>query len=91
MYFCGLFKKRISIKQGERLLSEYCKVNGFDDDSKHWKKSTHSTNWFAYRKRSNNMIANNWVSYHPTKGNYKYSIWIDLVTKEIIEILRKPV
>ena len=36
------------------------------------------------------MISNNWVSYHPTRGNDKYSIWIDLVTEEIREILRTP-
>ncbi|GEM_PF-2270444 len=89
MYFHGLFKKKLSIKKGKKLLIEYCKVNGFDDNTQ-WKKTTHSKSWFAYHSRSNRMISNNWVSYHPIRGNDKYSVWIDLVTEEIREILRNP-
>jgi len=88
MYFFGLFKKKLSIKQGEVLLTEYCKVNGFDDNTTQWKKPKYDTSWFAYRKKSNKLISNNWVSYHHIRGNDKYSIWIDLVTEEIREILR---
>ena len=92
MYFHGLFKKKISIKQGEKLLTEYCKVNGFDDNTTQWKKTTHAKNWFEYHRhsRSTRMISNNWVSCHPIRGNDKYSVWIDLVTEEITEILRYP-
>jgi hypothetical protein len=88
MYFSGLFKKRLSIKQGEELLTEYCSINGFDDNTSQWKATKHATNWFAYQVRSKKLISNNWVSFHPTRGNDKYSIWIDLVTEEIREILR---
>jgi len=88
MYFSGLFRKRLSIKQGEELLTEYCRINGFDDNATQWKKPKHSTHWFSYHKRSNRKIATNWVSYHHIRGNDKYSIWIDLVSEEITEILR---
>ncbi len=91
MYFKGLFKKKISIKQGEELLAEYCKINGFDDITTHWKKPSHAKHLFAYCVRSKKIIAKNWVSYHPTRGNCKYSVWIDLVTQEISEVLRGPV
>ena len=37
MYFNGLFKKRLSLNQGEALLSDYCKINGFDDNTTQWK------------------------------------------------------
>ncbi|HEY8890473.1 MAG TPA: hypothetical protein VIM70_09480 [Clostridium sp.] len=87
MLFNGIFKKKISIKQGEKLLTEYCKVNGFDDKSE-WKKTSHAKNFFAYHKLSNKRVSNNWVSYHPSRGNNKYSVWIDLVSKEIREVLR---
>ena len=91
MYFKWLLRKKLSIKQGEELLTEYCELNGFDDDTTHWKKPTHDVKWFSYRKRSNTMIANNWVAYHPVRNNNKYSIWIDLVTGEIREVLRESV
>jgi hypothetical protein len=91
MYFKWLLRKKISIKQGEELLNEYCRVNGFDDSPTHWKKPTHHAHWFSYRKRSNSKIANNWVAYHPVRCNNKYSIWIDLVTGEIREVLRSSV
>lgn len=87
MYF-GLFRKKLSINQGRELLNEYCVVNGFDDNSKQWKRPSHSKHLFAYRKRSNRTISNNWVSIHPTRGDQKYSVWIDLVSQEIREILR---
>ncbi|MBU3181836.1 hypothetical protein [Clostridium psychrophilum] len=90
MYYHGLFKKRISLRKGKRLLTKYCRVNGFDDDATHWKETTHSRNWFAYHGRSNRRISNNWVSYHPIRGNDKYTVWIDLVSEEITEILREP-
>jgi hypothetical protein len=89
MYFKGIFKKKLSIKQGEELLTEYCTVNGFDDIKSQWKRSKHSKHLLAYRKKSNRLISKNWVSYHPTRMNEKYSVWIDLVSKEITEILRK--
>jgi hypothetical protein len=88
MFYTGLFKKRLSIKQGEQLLAEHCRVNGFDDNRTQWKKPTHSKHWFSYNRRGHKMISRNWVSYHPTRGDAKYSIWIDLVTQEIREILR---
>lgn len=88
MYFSGLFKKRLSIRQGEQLLTEYCRVNGFDDNTTHWKEPKHATHCFSYRIQSKKMISTNWVSFHPTRGNSKYSVWIDLVTEEIREILR---
>lgn len=88
MFYTGLFKKRLTIKQGEELLAEHCRVNGFDDNGSQWKKPTHSKHWFSYIRRGHKMISRNWVSYHPTRGDAKYSIWIDLVTQEIREILR---
>ena len=90
MLFNGLFSKKISLKQGGKLLDEYCAVNGFDDITSQWKKPSHAKSLFAYHRRKNRMISKNWVSYHPTRGNAKYSIWIDLVSKEIREILRSP-
>ncbi|MBU3111042.1 hypothetical protein [Clostridium lacusfryxellense] len=57
MYFKGLFTKKISIKKGVDLLSEYCKVNGFDDNTQ-WKKTTHSKGIFAYHRHSNKLISN---------------------------------
>jgi len=91
MYFHGLFKKKLSIKQGEELLREYCNVYGFEDNTTHWKKPSYSKHLFAYSKKSNKMISRNWISYHPIRGNCKYSIWIDLVSQEIREILRETV
>lgn len=88
MYFNQLFRKKISIRQGKRLLQTHCKLNGFDDNPELWKATTHRTHLFAYHRRSNNMVANNWVSYHPIRENLKYTVWIDLVSKEITEILR---
>lgn len=88
MYFGGLFMKKISIKQGEELLREYCRVNGFGDNSTHWKKPSHAKHWFAYNKKAHSVAPNNWVSYHPVRENYKYTIWIDLVSKEIREFLK---
>lgn len=88
MYFNGLFRKKLSIKQGEKLLSEYCNANGFDGRTTQWKEVTHAKHWFAYRKRSNKIMSSNWVSYHYLRGKTKYSIWIDLVTREIREVLR---
>ena len=88
MYFGELFTKKISISQGEALLTEYCRVNGFEDDSTHWKKPSHCNHWFTHRRQPNRMASNNWVSYHPVKNNYKYTIWIDLVSKEIKEFLK---
>jgi hypothetical protein len=87
MYLKGLFKKKISIKQGKKLLIEYCKLNKFDENNQ-WKKTTHAKHWFAYKIHSRKMISRNWVSYHPIRKNDKYSVWIDLVTEEIIEIKR---
>jgi hypothetical protein len=89
MFVSGLFKKRISISEGEKLLKEYCEENGFDDNSTQWKEPTYNKHWLAYHKRSYKMISHNWICYHLTRGNDKYSIWIDLVTKEIREILRQ--
>ena len=88
MYFKGLFSKKLSINQGEKLLTEYCKENGFDDITTQWKRSTHARHLFAYRRGSNKIVSANWVSYHPIRDNNKYSVWIDLVTKDIREILR---
>jgi len=80
MKFKGLFKKKLSIKQGKRLLTAYCELNGFDDDNtQQWKKITHDKHLFAYHKRSNLKIVDNWVAYHLTRGNNRYSIWIYLV------------
>ena len=89
MYFSGLFSKKISVQQGEELLTEYCKVNGFGDATTHWKKPSHAKHWFAYRKQSHKLIPNNWVSLHPIRENYKYTIWIDLVSQEIKEFLKQ--
>ncbi|MCB2296802.1 hypothetical protein [Clostridium tagluense] len=88
MHFNRLFKKKLSVKQGEELLTEYCTVNGFDDITTHWKAPSYNTHWFSYHKKSNKIISNNWVAYHPIRDNNKYTIWIDLVTEEIREILR---
>lgn len=71
------------------MLAEYCRLNGFGPDTTQWKKVTYCTRFFAYNKRSNNKSANNWVAYHHVKENEKYSIWIDLVTGEIREVLRE--
>jgi hypothetical protein len=87
--YLGLFRKKLSITKGKELLSEYCVVNGFDNNTKQWKKSSHCKNLFAYRKHKNRLISNNWVSYHPTREGQKYSVWIDLVSQDITEILRK--
>ena len=81
----------MSIKQGEALLTEYCAANGFDDIKSQWKGHSHSKHFFAYRKESNKLISMNWVSYHHTRGGTKHSIWIDLVSQEIREILRTPI
>jgi hypothetical protein len=91
MYFGGIFMKKISIKQGEELLTQYCKVNGFGDDTTHWKKPRHSKHLIAYHKQAYRMIPNNWVSIHPVRGDYKYTVWIDLVSKEIREILGEAI
>ena len=88
MHFKWLFRKKLSIEKAEKLLAEYCELNGFGDKSTHWKSPTHRTNLIPYRKRANTMISNNWVAYHPVKRNDKYSIWIDLRTEEIREVLR---
>lgn len=88
MYFKGLFRKKLSIQEGEELLKEYCITNGFGDNTSQWKAPTHNTHWFKYKKRANTKIANNWVAYHYIRGNNNYSIWIDLVTQEIREVLR---
>lgn len=88
MHFNWLSRKKLSIRQGQKLLTEYCNENGFDDNSSQWKNPTHDTRLFAYHKRSNKIISNNWVANHLTRGNNKYSIWIDLVTEEIREVLR---
>ena len=88
MFFNGLFRKRLTINQGKQLLTEYCKENGFDDNNTFWKTTSYSRHFFAYHRRSNKKVADNWVSFHPIRGNDKYSIWIDLVSKEIREILR---
>jgi len=88
VYFNGLFRKKMSVNQGEKLLTEYCNINGFDDSTTQWKVPTHAKHWFAYHRWSNKKISNNWVTYHRFRGKDKYSIWIDLVTKEIREILR---
>ncbi|MCB2293940.1 hypothetical protein LGK95_10460 [Clostridium algoriphilum] len=90
MFFKGLFRRKLSIKQGKKLLTEYCKLNGFTDSSSQWKNTTYDKHWFPYFKRTNVMVANNWVAYHPTRGNDKYSVWIDLMTEEIREVLRGP-
>jgi len=88
MLFNGIFKKKISVNEGERLLTEYCSINGFDNITSQWKRTSHATNFFAYHKQSNKRVSNNWVSYHRSRGNNKYSVWIDLVSKEIREVLR---
>ena len=88
MYLTGLFRRKISIKEGEKLLTEYCEVNGFEDNTTQWKKPSHSKHWFAYKVVSNRKISRNWVSYHHIRGSNKYSIWIDLVNERIVEILR---
>ena len=88
MLLNGIFTKKLSINQGEELLAEYCEENGFDDNTTQWKEPTHAKHFLSYHRRSNKMIAKNWVSYHLIRGNNKYSIWIDLATKEIREVLR---
>lgn len=88
MYFRGLFKRRLSIKKGGKLLTDYCKKNGFEDDTTQWRKPTHAKHWFSYKIKSRKMIARNWISYHYIRNNVKYSIWIDLANKEITEIPR---
>jgi hypothetical protein len=88
MHFNGLFVKKILIEQGEKLLIKYCEVNGFEDSTTSWKRPTHAKHWLAYRRRSNRMISKNWVSYHHIRGEDRYSIWIDLVSEEIREVLR---
>jgi hypothetical protein len=88
MFYNRLFKKKLSINEGEKLLTEYCKENGFDDHTTQWKEPTHNKHWYAYSKRSYKMISKNWICYHLIRGNEKYSIWIDLVTEEIREVLR---
>ena len=85
--FKWLFRKKISIEQGEELLKQYCDINGFDASSP-WKNPTKATHFLGYRKRSNKIIAKNWIAYHLHRGNEKYSIWIDLVSKEIREVAR---
>ena len=81
MYFNSLFMKRISIKQGEELLTQYCEVNGFEDSNTRCKRPTLAKHWFAYHRHSNRMISKNWVAYHSIRGKDKYSIWIDLVSQ----------
>jgi hypothetical protein len=88
MYFSRLFTKKISIKQGEELLTEYCKINGFGDNTTHWKKPNHVKPGFGFRKSSSKTTPNNLLCYHPTRENYKYTILIDLVSKEIKEFLK---
>jgi hypothetical protein len=87
MNFNWLFRKKLSIKQAEELLTQYCQLNGFDDSTP-WKAPTQATHWFRYRKRSNKIISKNWLAYHLKRGSEKYSIWIDLVSKEIREVAR---
>ena len=82
-----LLGKKLSLKQGEELLKQYCEENGFDDASP-WKEPTHATHLFAHRRRSNKIISKNWLAYHLKRGSDNYSIWIDLVTKEIREVAR---
>lgn len=91
MYFHGLVRKKISIEQGMKLLTQYCKENGFDDNTTQWKETTYAKHWFPYRMRSNTIIVRNWVSYHRIRGKDRYSIWIDLVSDEIRDILRQTV
>lgn len=87
MFFKRLFSRKLSVSKGEQLLSEYCKANGFDNDTQ-WKKTTHSKSLFSYHKHAHRLISNNWVSCHRNRGDQKYSVWIDLVTKDITEIAR---
>ena len=79
--------KRMPFRKGEQLLIEYCNVNGFDYAAQ-WKRPTHAKHWLAYRKQLNKIISTNWISFHPTRGNDKYSVWIDLITGEIRETLK---
>lgn len=58
MYFKGLFRKKLSIKEGDESLTEYCEANGFDDNATHWKKLIYSKHWFAYHKHTNSIIGN---------------------------------
>ena len=88
MYLTGLFKKRMSLKEGRKLLTEYCELNEFEDSTTQWEKPTHSKHWFAYKIVANKKISRNWISYHHIRGNDKYSIWLDLVSEQIVEILR---
>lgn len=88
MHYSGLFKKSLSIKKGEMLLAEYCSVNGFEDNMTQWKEPTHSKHLFPYKIISHKAISRNRVSFHRIRQNNKYTIWIDLVTEEIGEILR---
>jgi len=88
MFFKELFVKKLSVRQGMKILAVYCRVNGFENYLTHWKKVTYSTKWFSYSKRSTTKRANNWVAFHPVKKNEQYSIWIDLVTGEIREVLK---
>jgi len=88
MFLSGIFSKKTSIKKGKELLTEYCKENGFDNNTTEWKKATHSKHRFAYQIKSNTIISKNWVAFHYYRGNNKYSIWIDLVTNDIREVLR---
>jgi len=50
MYFKGIFKKKLSIKQGEALLTEYCAANGFDDIKSQWKGHSHGKHFFCISK-----------------------------------------
>ena len=88
MSFNWPFRKKLSIKEGEELLAQYCEENGFDNVAAQWKSPTHATHWFAYSKQSDKVISKNWVAFHPIRGNTKYSVWIDLVTEEIREVCR---
>ena len=90
MSFRGLFRKRISIKEGERILAEYCRINGFEDNTTQWKKPSHAKHWFAYHIGTRKIISRNWISFHYMRENNRYSIWIDLVTEEIRENLKVP-
>ncbi|WP_298847252.1 hypothetical protein [Clostridium sp.] len=91
MHLIGLFKSRITVKKGKRLLADYCKLNGFEDNTTQWKKVTFAKHCFAYKINSHKRVARNWVSFHYMRENNKYSIWIDLVTEEITEVLRETV
>ena len=91
MYYSGLFKRKLTVKQGSKLLEEYCRLNGFDGNTSQWKNPTQAKHWFSYMKQGHKIISRNWVCFHYIRENSKYSIWINLANENITEIERGSV